>query len=360
MNLESYKKIYWEIEEEILKIKKDISHIFFVLGFGGISIPLSLYIANYSNFWAIINCLLMTDLTYESLKTLTFLWDKLKSLQDDKEVIFLETEIHEYLQEQEQKLINDVIELFDDAKITSLEEIEAAYTFLVKGGYLSFAHHWHYENKIDIHYTHLITTLIRGAGCCRNIVDLLTNIEKNLNFDASKTYMSLENETEDEPYLFSTIDFSDFLQELNMDTSKVPYLKESKQEKESLKKPLLGIVLAKAKKIPNHVIVTTKQKDVVTHFDPTNHIYLRTGTGNAVRYYNEEKNMKVFNPNFSQRYGNSFNPSQKQLYDTFNSFYQKCFYDYEKLFQRFYKAHQDTYWQIKKSSDEILLTRSKK
>lgn len=72
MNLENYKKIYWEIEEEILKIKKDISHILFVLGFGGISIPLSLYIANYSNFWAIINCLLMTDLTYESLKNIDF------------------------------------------------------------------------------------------------------------------------------------------------------------------------------------------------------------------------------------------------------------------------------------------------
>ena len=106
MNLENYKKIYWEIEEEIFKIKKDISHIFFILGFGGTSIPLSLYIANYSKFWAIVNGLLMTDLTYESLKIFTFLWDKLKSLQDDKEVIFLKTEIHEYLQEQEQKLIN--------------------------------------------------------------------------------------------------------------------------------------------------------------------------------------------------------------------------------------------------------------
>lgn len=360
MNLESYKKTYWEIEEEIFKIKKDISHLFLILGFGGTSFSFSLYIANYSTFWAIVNGLLMTNLTYKSLKIFTFLWGKLKSLQDEKEAIFLKTEIHEYLQEQEQKLINDIIELFNDAKITSLEEIEAAYTFLVKGGYLSFAHHFHCENRIDIHYTHLITTLIRAAGCCRNIVELLANIEKNLNFDVSKTYMSLESETEDELYLSSKINFSDFLQELNMDISKVPYLKEKKQEEDPIKKPLLGMLLAKAQKIPNHVIVTTKQKDVVTHFDPTNHIYLRTGTGNAVRYYNEEKNMKVFNSDFSQRYGNSFNPSQKQLYDTFNSFYQKCFYDYEKIFQRFYKAHQDTYWQIKKSSDEILLTRSKK
>ena len=45
----------------------------------------------------------------------------------------------------------------------------------------------------------------------------LINIEKNLNFDVSNTYMSLESETEDELYLSSKINFSDFLHELNMD-----------------------------------------------------------------------------------------------------------------------------------------------
>ena len=79
-------------------------------------------------------------------------------------------------------------------------------------------------------------------------MDLLANIEKNLNFDVSKTYMSLESEIEDVLYLSSTIDFSDYLQGLNMDISKVPYLKEKKQEEDPIKKSLPGIALAKAKK----------------------------------------------------------------------------------------------------------------
>ena len=373
MNLENYKKVYWEIEKEILETKKKMllyleksgicSTLALLSGISGtewMSLPLNLSILQFPETWSMICSLLIGGVAYDSLKEIITLKVKSKFLKFDKQELFLETEVHEYLLEQEQKLIKDLSELFLEMKLTFLEEIEAVYVFMLKGGYLSFAHHWHLQNETDIHYSQLITSIIRGTGCCRNIADLLANIEKNLNFDVSKTYMSFKSAKEDEPYLSSEVSFSDWYQELGLDISKVPYLKEKTQEKgPPIKFSKYDLFLVKTKKIPNHVIVTTKHQGIVTHFDPTNDIYLQTGPGNTVKRYNETKNMKVFNPDFSQRYGNFPNPSQKELYDIFNSFYRKCFYDYEKVFQKFYKDHQETYWQIKKCSDEIFRIRTK-
>lgn len=161
-----------------------------------------------------------------------------KKLELFQEELFLQTDVSEFFKEVEKQIVVDVARLFEDLKISSLTQIHAAFVFLLKGGYLSFAHHWNYKVLENIHYSYLIAPLLTGSGCCRNIASLLTSVEEQMGLNVCKTLL-VSSEIDWNNYLMSALKYSNIFQMLDVSFPKCPYLKDL-PDKEYVEKKKFG------------------------------------------------------------------------------------------------------------------------
>lgn len=354
MSIDEYVKENLTLKKEILKIKQDIKNDIKLSG-GSVVLPGIIYMltenplicfGTYSlGVWVGSNSL------YSFLNNLI----EKKKLELFQEELFLQTDVSEFFKEVEKQIVVDVARLFDDLKISSLTQIHAAFVFLLKGGYLSFAHHWNYKVLENIHYSYLIAPLLTGGGCCRNIASLLTSIEEQMGLNVCNTLL-VSSEIDWNNYLMSALKYSTIFHDLDASFPKCPYLKdlpikERIKEKKSL--------LKKLKINYNHLIVSTIENEIVTHFDPTKHCYLENGRTGYLKYYNQNRQMKALSLYPIMIKSGMKNPEKEELYDRYEQSFLECFFKYEKRFQQFYKEHQKKYYEIKKAYDEVLELRKK-
>ena len=356
MNITEYAKEYQKIEKAITSLTKDIyKTVENFLLMNAIYCPIALTSANTSVWISILLILGGSKIGYKYMSFILELLHEREEYLDAKQLLFEQTDIHVFLEVQKETILNHLKELYQETNITSLIPVQATFIFLLKGGYLSYNHEWHYEIAEDLHYKHLTLALFKGEGCCRNIIELLVELETKLGFDVDKTFLYTR-----QGFVTDCLVSRENYQDIYKTTASLPsYLKDHLAVLSEERFVLWKDILNALKKEPNHVVASTTFDQTVNHFDATNHCYLENAQPNHLKYYHQSKSMRAycFDKNkISSRVKNQDIDEIKTLY---NSFFVQIIPKYEKQFQQFYEENCKNYATIKKIEDEVLALRKK-
>ena len=113
-------------------------------------------------------------------------------LKKDLDDVYLNSIELNHLADSYQEVLNSIYSLFCMLEITNPIDIFVLYSYLVRKGYLSVDHLFVCSNDVTDSIPLLAVNVIEGAGVCRHIACLLTDIYKNFGYISANISMFLE------------------------------------------------------------------------------------------------------------------------------------------------------------------------
>ena len=113
-------------------------------------------------------------------------------LKKDLDDVYLNSVEFNSLVETYHDLLNKIYDMFCMLGVNTPVDIFVLYSYLVRNGYLSVNHNFICSNNVKDSIPLLSVNVIEGAGVCRHISCLLTDIYKNFGYICANISMDLE------------------------------------------------------------------------------------------------------------------------------------------------------------------------
>lgn len=159
------------------------------------------------------------------------------------------------------KIVLNFTNFLKENNITEPIEVFVVYQYMYRNGFLSFNQNFNYDTNMKDFYKLTGADVVRGKGVCRSISSFLTDIYRNLGYDASNLLVNVNRKT------------------LN-NIERLGNYEKFKINKKTNNFVKIVSGFTKILKMPNHLITSVEKDGKVYIFDPINDGFLKKGKYN--------------------------------------------------------------------------------